>query len=596
MLFIHSRRKIKKFGKFLSGSGSFHTKKFFDNYTEDIMKKLTTSFIFILLFTGCKIEIPVGVFDHLKNEEVLKPLEYLDEGVRENASLPMSLNIPAETKEQIASYKWEIENYFGNLKFSATGEAPVVEGLTAEEYTVFVTISSKDKENPASRIFEKTFIVWKPEELSDLALLGLVPECDSGLYNNDGFTTINTGLKFNARVSDEFLNKKLKLSWISKEDSPDSGSVEVSPTTANEFVIEVGSGVTFREATYEFYLEDPADSEKIGNKTTVVIDRTAPTLTWKISDEEIQTVWNYGEGDEALSSYLVTTASEPVYNITFKSNIPGFEEMAQKVFLSNCVGTQQVIDYQGSDLAGNMSNALSRSVTVKAPVSPKAVEDPSFENGGTGLNSDSAWSDTNGKLSSAWTASVKSYMTKLGWTGSTSGVGQGPFRHSDSNFADYAYAGVKTGEAKSGNNAFWFCGTFNAGGIIQCWYSNSSGYLYQQGFNLKKKVSYKASVWVKSNQNGISADKNVKICFAVPVFNDDGSVNGEKTEILASAYTTDAAFSAYEQVSVEYTPTENQTVAILICKDDRGESDDNWVLLDDVSLEETYLTVTDDLR
>ena len=155
---------------------------------------------------------------------------------------------------------------------------------------------------------------------------------------------------------------------------------------------------------------------------------------------------------------------------------------------------------------------------------------------------------------------------------------------------------MKTGDPKTGNNAFWFCGTFNAGGVIQCWYSNSSGYLCQQGFDLIKKVPYKASVWVKSNQNGISADKNVKICFAVPVFNEDGSVNGEKTEILASAYTTDAAFSAYEQISVEYTPTENQTVALLICKDERGESDDNWVLLDDVSLEETYLKVTDDLR
>lgn len=566
-------------------------------YAEDKMKKLKASIIFILLLTGCKIELPVGVFDHLENDEVLKPLEYLDEGVRENASLPMSLNIPVETKEQIASYKWEIENYFGNLKFSASGEAPVVEGLTAEEYTIFVTISSKNKENPSTRIFEKTFIVWKPEELSDLALLGLVSECDTGLYNNDGFTNINTGLKFNARVSDNFLNKSLKLSWISKEDSPDTGSVNVPPTSDNTFVVEVGSGVTFREATYEFYLEDPNDSEKIGNKTTIVIDQTAPALTWKIPDEEVIKEWNYGEGDEALSSYLVTTASEPVYNITFKSNIPGFEEMTQKVFLSNCVGTQQVVDYQGSDLAGNMSNALSRSVTVKAPVSPKTVEDPSFENGGTGLNSDSAWSDTNGKLSPAWTASVKTYMTKTLWTGSVSGVGQGPFRNNDSAFANCAYAGVKTGEAKTGNNAFWFCGTFKAGNDWgECWYSNSSGYLYQQGFELKKKVPYKASVWVKSNQNGISADKNVKICFAVLVFNEDGSVNGEKTEILAFSYTTDAAFSAYEQVSVEYTPTKDQTIAILICKDDRGKSDDNWVLLDDVSLEETYLKVTDDLR
>ena len=78
-------------------------------------------------------------------------------------------------------------------------------------------------------------------------------------------------------------------------------------------------------------------------------------------------------------------------------------------------------------------------------------------------------------------------------------------------------------------------------------------------------------------------------------FNEDGSLNRSGVEILASAYTTDAAFTDYEQVSVGYTPAENQTVAVFIEKDDRGESDDNWVHLDDVGLTAQWLKVSQEL-
>lgn len=566
------------------------------------MKKRTGSLFlsFILTLFACRIELPSGVFDSLDSGEVLSALAYLDEGAREGASLPLSLTLPDGVRTMVSSYDWEIVNWFGHTVFTSEKEGPVVSGLTAEEYTVFITISD-GAEPPSSRVFEKTFIVWKPDELSSLALLGLTAECDSGAYNNDNVTNITSDLNFNAQIAEDYLNKALKLNWIVRNDTSENGSVDVPPSAAGEFVVSVGKGKTFEDGVYEFYLEDPTNEEAVGNRVQVTVDTTAPVLAWKIADEEVQTEWAFNEGESDLTSYAAVSSDSILETVRYETNIPGFNEMTVKQFRCDCAGAQQIVGYQGSDLAGNLSNALSRTVTVKDPPQPKAIEDPSFEEGGAGLDGEGNWDESKGKLSTAWSADVKTFVTKGAWTGTASSFGQGPFRYYDegTKFEGKAYAGVKAAETKSGSNSFWFCGTFDAGYDIwppgNCWYSNSSGSLYQEGFDLQKNVTYTASVWVKSNNNTIPADKNVKICFAVLAFNENGSLNRSGVEILASAYTTDAAFTDYEQVSVGYTPAENQTVAVFIEKDDRGESDDNWVHLDDVGLTAQWLKVSQEL-
>lgn len=571
------------------------------------MKKLIL-FLIVLLFNGCKIEIPVGVFDYLKNDEVLKPLlEYNKNGILENRDIPMKLNIPGNTKTKVKSYKWVVTNYFGNEVFTSDKEAPVVPGLTAEEYTVTVTISDGNKEKPSERVFEMPFTVTAPELLSELTLIGLSPSCDTGASSTDNVTNQTENLIFQARISESFLNRSgLRLVWRNR-DSDSSDSIDIPPSFDIELTINA-AGKTFTDGIYECYIEDTAN-DAVGNKVFVTIDTKAPALSWKIEDGEVQAEWDWGTGASELVNYMLTSADELLYGYTAETNIPDWDK---KSFSPYVAGTQIVQNYYGCDLAGNESNKLSRSVTVKDPTPLKEVEDPSFENGNGQLPSDGKWS-TNGSLSSAWQALVRTYLWK-GYTLTpswlyiysnkeldkyqTSPNFQGPWRYNNDKFKNYAYAGVKD-TPKTGEKSFWFSEVKSTGGWghNECWYANTSGCIFQTGFMLEPQVEYRASVWINSgSENAPAAGQNVKLCLVVPAFDENGFLDYKKTEILAKKYTT--KFNQYEEVVLSYTPERRyENTAVLIEKDDRGTKDkDNWVHIDDVAMSMiSYKKVSDSI-
>lgn len=555
------------------------------------MKKLKVSFILLLLLTGCKIEIPVGVFDHLKNDEVLKPLlEYNKNGILENRDIPMKLNIPGDTKTKVKSYRWIVTDYFGREVFVSNQEAPVVPGLTAEEYTVTVTISDGNKEKPSERVFEMLFTVTVPELLSDLALVGLTSSCDTGASSSDNVTKQTENLSFRAKIGESYLNKTdLRLVWRNR-DSGSSDSVDIPAPAGPEPEINI-AGKTFTDGIYEFYIEDTVNGTS-GNKVFVTIDTKAPVLSWKIEDVDVQTEWEWGTGASELVNYMLTSADEIVYEYTAETNIPDWDK---KSFSPYVAGTQIVQNYCARDLAGNESNKLSRSVTVKDPAPLKEVEDPSFENGNGQLPADAKWSES-GALSDVWQALVRTYLYKTGWKYIYSNTEidqyqtipnlQGPWRYNNDYFKNYAYAGVKD-TPKSGEKSFWFSEHKNTGGFLTsaCWYANTSGCVFQTGFILEAQVEYRASVWINSgSENAPAADQNVKLCLVVPAFDENGFLNYDKTEILAKKYTTQ--FDQYEQVVLSFTPAKRyESAAILIEKDDRGTKDkDNWVHIDDVAM------------
>lgn len=566
------------------------------------MKKIIL-FLIVLLFNGCKIEIPVGDFDYLKNDEVLKPLlEYNKNGILENRDIPMKLNIPGNTKTKVKSYKWVVTNYFGNEVFTSDKEAPVVPGLTAEEYTVTVTISDGNKEKPSERVFEMPFTVTAPELLSELTLIGLSPSCDTGASSTDNVTNQTENLIFQARISESFLNQSgLRLVWRNR-DSGGSDAVDIPSSSDIELTINA-AGKTFTDGIYECYIEDTANGTA-GNKVFVTIDTKAPALSWKIEDSEIQTEWDYGTGESEFVNYMLTSADELLYGYTAETNIPDWDK---KSFSPYVVGTQIIQNYCGRDLAGNESSRLSRSVMVKDPAPLKDVEDPSFENGNGQLPADAKWSE-NGALSNAWQALVRTYLYKSGWKYVYSNKEidqyqtvpnlQGPWRYNNDYFKNYAYAGVKD-TPKTGNNSFWFSEHKDTGGFLtsECWYANTSGCVFQTGFTLEAQVEYRASVWINSgSENAPAADQNVKLCLVVPTFDENGFLDYEKTEILAKKYTTQ--FDQYEQVVLSFTPSKRyENTAVLIEKDDRGTKDkDNWVHIDDVAMSMiSYKKVSDSI-
>lgn len=384
------------------------------------------------LFLNCsEWELPFNPFDDLIAEDVMKISRF--DGLVSDLSILQGIagNIPEEISPLVTVYKWEYKNLYNNewVIIENIGDDGIINfgPLVAEEYTLRLTIKTGEDEEFTrlnSRSFTRDFIVYQAAFVQNMQVLGIREDQDSGYSNEDCITQTNHDVEIIARVlNDEDLDPEGTLPLGDEVVSRGEGDAEPSDAvyrfvikeigTANEFQINQnvdgnpltvdstgtvtavftgntgGDSLTIADGVYSIKLVDIADESKASQPLNLVIDNEKPLLSWR---SKMEGEADAGEGalsaEVAWSSSLLAYDKISASNDTFITNTRITKHtmptdhydaavLAGSLFDKHLSG-DQLIEVTAEDYAGNIGNAISRTLTVSDPILP-VITNGNFE-------------------------------------------------------------------------------------------------------------------------------------------------------------------------------------------------------------------------
>lgn len=289
--------------------------------------------------------------------------------------------------------------------------------LDPEQYRIeMIFILEEDSEPNGwnSRTFVKDFIVLASGQAEGMAILGLGLDADNnfqdtGYRNNDGITKINNDLKINCQVIYEISEETQFEVVIKEKDILNSTSTIIqSLTVDNEMIDAEGRfSIIFKkneikeqidDGYYELFL---TDGSKTSKTWTLKIDTTAPVVEWTNTfpvDPEtslpavtLSLDWDYDA--TLLNTYCYIRGNETlaletrrILEHNFPQSFYGEVKNASFQLFNSRLGGSQYAKVEVQDEAGNISNAIERSITVIFPACPTVVNGD-FENG-SGISAD----------------------------------------------------------------------------------------------------------------------------------------------------------------------------------------------------------------
>ncbi len=442
--------------------------------------------ICLLLVFSCKLEFPEGPFSSLKNDEVVSPMSYFESTEFSPASLiEFEVDIPDDVKDKIVKYTWEIQNIFGDIIVTSNEASFSHSDFPPDEYYAILRIEDEEKN---TKSFKKFFAVFNVEFSGAIRLTGIKEEQDSNI-KGDNVTNVteNIILKGEAEQS----NASLTLKLICVKDAYDKDFQGVSSADGN---VEITVDEVLPDGTYECTLCYTEDTSIVSEPINVIIDNTAPTISWK--KEEPSGVFSYGS--EVVTTFSKISGSELLFGTNYdNSNDPAL--IAAESFDPYLCGTQ-ILVVTALDKAGNQSNELTRSLTVEDVPEP-VLKNGSFE-AVEGTSYSYSSSDSGKGIAQDWTISgtVRRYYSYDEYVDIFSGTG--PFRWNEGRWDEYYYCTVRNDDAHQGSNSLWFT-EYRRVGLSKYYYAQAYGTASQEIY-IKKAVPYKLSVWSKFGSSYIA--------------------------------------------------------------------------------------------
>lgn len=396
-----------------------------------------------LVFVGCGERLQLDIFANIDSAIVFSEInKQLKDGGVENDAYDLVLNLNSQERGLIKAVSYSLIDGSGEevnylvQTVDESGEWPSnfifklsTNKLASDDYKLKVTVYdnfSSDGESYSfsnasfKRVFVYSFFVGIPTGASEVVLVGLKAEDDTGVYDYDRVTAKNNSLTVTGKttISDEILQKagtEIVMAFIGMDES----NKTINITSANlldpsllgesedgerEWVYTTPEATTLPDGKYSVTLsvkytdvDGAAKTLRNSNAFVVHIDTVAPELYWRYlyngsslvtnsakeevtdSDPIYEANWDFiktvgGASDEAqkkeferLSTYdskdfsglfpLVGQSSIYVGQ-NFTASDTGFEPY--------CAGTQKLI-IRGRDLAGNICNEITRKAKVKEP-------------------------------------------------------------------------------------------------------------------------------------------------------------------------------------------------------------------------------------
>ena len=533
---------------------------------------LTTAFITI---ASCKWLVPTEPFDALINSEVIAPLAYMDSGINSQNSITLNATFPVEIKETIVSYKWEIQDIFGETILESSEESFSINSFNAEEYKVVLTITNKDG---YTRVFSKEFVVSNIAIDTEFTVTGINATDDTGNSDSDNITSKNDSITVygtgpaDTEVSFKLINTSLSFS---KE-------FTTTTDTNGDATILLNNGGALVDEIYEIYLSKTADGEKSSYPLYLTIDTIAPILEWK--NTELATSIKFSDSPHAWNMII---ANEPIFDHKF--NGTNYPTATENEGFDPFITGAQILERTSYDRAGNLSNPINRTLTIDSPILAP-LSNPGFNEGEGAPGRDYA---ENVGSATGWELSLNVSYRRNGWYGSETKLGEGPFRVNDSNWADYFYCTTSsTPTDASGNpgNYLWFSSNFDCG---YCWvpagtefYAKTWGIAKQSDISVYKNVPYRFTAWMKNGSSnkptpssGLQIEGPSEMFFSTDfdtlVFDQEGSVTKNAL----------APDEEWEEIILDFVPDRNGTIDVIIEKYNNSNNNGNWSMFDETSLE-----------
>jgi hypothetical protein len=341
------------------------------------------------------------------------------------ASLSFS-DDPDENAKQIESFKsavkeirWRVYNvYTLESKIQATkgkdyfiGNEIRIPQLDPEHYRIemiFVLEKGVELNGWNSRTFVKDFIVMASGQIDNMTILGLGLDeennsQDTGYRDDDGITKMNNDLIINCQVISEITEESKFEVVIKKKDLIESSSTVIRTLPVDNTLIDSEGrfSVFFEKDENAEQIDDGyyeillTDGSKASKKWTLKIDTTAPVIEWTNPfpndaetgqpAETLALDWDYDA--TLLNTFCFIKGNETLALETrriLEHNFPQsfYDEVKNASFelFRSRLGGDQYAKVDVQDEAGNISNAIERSITVNFPVCPTVVNGD-FENG-----------------------------------------------------------------------------------------------------------------------------------------------------------------------------------------------------------------------
>ena len=533
---------------------------------------LTTALITIA--SSCKWEVPTEPFDALINSEVIAPLAYMDSGINSQNSITLNATFPVEIKETIVSYKWEIQDIFGETILESSEESFSINSFNAEEYKVVLTITNKDG---YTRVFSKEFVVSNIAIDTEFTVTGINATDDTGNSDSDNITSKNDSITVygtgpaDTEVSFKLINTSLSFS---KE-------FTTTTDTNGDATILLNNGGALVDEIYEIYLSKTADGEKSSYPLYLTIDTIAPILEWK--NTELATSIKFSDSPHAWNMII---ANEPIFDHKF--NGTNYPTATENEGFDPFITGAQVLERTSYDRAGNLSDSIARTLTIESPILQPLLN-PGFNEGTGGVGRDY---DENKGIATGWEleVTVKCIYGILSNSSSIhTNIGEGPFRVDESPLNNYSYCttsynaeGDQTGDP---GNYFWFSSNFNAGDDKR--YGKVWGTVRQSNISVYKNVPYRFKAYTKNGDDhkptpssGLQIEGPSEMFFSTDfdtlVFDQEGSV-------IKNAL---ASNEDWEEIIIDFVPNMSGSVDVILEKYDNSDPEEgNWSMFDETSLE-----------
>ncbi|MBN2652600.1 MAG: hypothetical protein JXR63_09460 [Spirochaetales bacterium] len=401
----------------------------------ELMKKIFLLIIITICLMGCpEWTAPDNILDKIDGDVIIgfesfpsqwtnltKPVT-----LKPNfASLSFSEDPDANLKEieafksAVKEIRWRVYNVYtleskiqtSEGKDYFVGNEISIPQLDPEHYRIEMIFVLEEGAKPNgwnSRTFIKEFIVMASGQIENMIVLGLGLDAennsqDTGYRDDDGVTKINNDLIINCQVISEITEESKFEVVIKKKDLIESTSTVIRTLPVdNELIDSEGRfSVLFEKDANAEQIDDGyyeillTDGSKASKKWTLKIDTVAPVIEWtntfpndSETGQPADTLSLDWDSDVTLvNTYCFIKGNETLALETrriLQHNFPQsfYDEVKNASFelFSSRLGGEQYAQVDVQDEAGNISNAIARSITVNFPACPTVVNGD-FENG-----------------------------------------------------------------------------------------------------------------------------------------------------------------------------------------------------------------------